>query len=396
MLLPTKIPSSNASAWATLPAGFSRVLATGWLSVLALSGCDLRINQHELKGSGKFASEMRTVGPFDAISNTTSFDLEVNAEGSATVEITGDDNLLAEVETVVEGSTLVIRNKNPGGIRSSWTRSPLTVKIHAPQISHISNTGSGDISVRQLHGALVEINSNSSGDIQASGKVNELRLQSTGSGDIHIDQLPLERLQLALKGSGSFRLGDTNTGPVVPMKTVQAELYGSGDLVIEHLTAEQASITLDSSSAVRLSGEVKQLTLNIRGSGDIDSSQLQVEHAEIKNAGSSNVSLKSISGNLKAEMAGSGDLDADLRQAGQIELNLSGSGNVTLAGSAKRLTAMLKGSGDLHATALVLDSASVKVTGSGEAEVNVKAAADAGQASSTRTRRVRIDRNGVM
>ncbi|MDO9194690.1 MAG: DUF2807 domain-containing protein, partial [Undibacterium sp.] len=302
-------------------------------ALIVLGGCEVSVNQHELKGSGKTATEVRTVSAFDSVSNVTPFNVVVTAEGTSRVEITGDDNLLAEVETIVEGNTLLLRNKRKGGLRFSWNHAPVTIKITAPAINKISNSGSGDMRLSQLHGDKLLLTLDGSGDIQASGTVGEAKvkahgsgnldlaqlhattftLEQNGSGNVHVngitqsleaningsgdleaDGLQLDRATLNVKGSGSATLNGV-------IKSLTAELSGSGDLFVDRLQADQANFTLNSSGEIRLAGEVRQLVVTANGSGDLDASTLQVGSAVIKNFGSANMSFKTISNSLKAE-----------------------------------------------------------------------------------------------
>ena len=66
-------------------------------------------------GSGRSATETRSVGDFQAVRLSGSMDLQVRQGTTASVQVTADDNLLALLETVVEssahGPTLDIRWK---------------------------------------------------------------------------------------------------------------------------------------------------------------------------------------------------------------------------------------------------------------------------------------------
>jgi hypothetical protein len=402
----------------------------GWtctvMSVLAaLAGCEINTdNKNVIKASEKIASEKRNVAMFDAVSNTTPFDLQITAEGNAGVEVVGADNLIAEVETVVEGTTLIVRNKQNKGLHFSWKHTPLTIKISLPELLRVTNAGSGDMKVLKIHGDKLLIKSDGPGDIETSGSVGELTVRSSGSGDLDLAQLSSKQALLDMNGPGDVRMSVVSQSLVANLsgsgdlavdalqaervsisingpgsasfngviKSLQADLNGSGDLNIDRLQAELATLNVKGPGDVELSGTTRQLTIAASGSGDIHLDRLQAGNADIISSGPGNISIAKLSGQLTARLSGSGDLQADLSNANLLDLSSKGPGNMTLKGSAKSLKAQISGVGDLHARDLLLEYASVKVTGPGQAEVNVKASAHTQAAS----RLVKIDRSGVI
>jgi hypothetical protein len=407
---------------------FATLLISSIATVVGLSACEVNVSSDELKGSGKISTEVRTVSTFDSISNATPFDVIVTAEGAVGVSVVGDDNLVGEVETIVEGNTLIIRNKRKGGFHTSWNHTPVTVKVTMPVLNKLSSTGSGDIRLLKLNGEKLAILSDGSGDIQASGTVTEAQVTSNGSGDLDLAQLHTGKFTLAQNGSGDAHLSGITQSLDIEMhgsgdleaeslqveratvkihgpgsatlngivKSLNAELNGSGDMFVDKLQADQANIVMHGPGEVKLTGEVKQLTATISGSGDLDTDGLLIGNAVIKNSGPGNISGGTISGSLKVESSGSGDLELKFKSAEQIDANMSGPGSLTFEGSAKNLSTLLSGSGDLHATSLLLEHASVKVTGPGEAAVNVKSASSDKSTTSSGSRVVKVDRTGVV
>ena len=280
-----------------LSAKFTTLLISSLAAVIALSACEVRIDGDELKGSGKITTEVRTVTAFDTISNTTPFDVVVTVEGAASVSVVGDDNLLAEVETVVEGNTLVLRNKRNGRLHISWNHTPLTIKVTLPILNKLSNTGSGDIRLLKVHGDKLIINSDGSGDIQASGTVGEANVTSNGSGDLDLSQLHASKFSLAQNGSGD----------------------------------------------AHLSGITQSLEVDMNGSGDLEAESLQLERATVKIRGPGGATLKGVITSLIAELHGSGDMFVDRLQADQANITMHSSGEVRLVGEVKQLTAVTKG-----------------------------------------------------
>lgn len=391
------------------------------LGLVALTGCEVHLEtgaDGKIVASGKTVTEKRTVTPFTAIENDSFFQVVVTAGDKDDVEISGDEKLVPQVETVVENQRLIIRNKSKT-YSFSWKNNPGTINITAAHLQRLENAGSGDVDLRGLNADSFDLKSNSSGDMKVSGKIQSLSVASSGSGDVSLGNLAIgranielngsgdmnvdaisESLSLRLNGSGSFEArslhdtkvnlqlrGSGNTTLMGAIKEFKVEASGSGDLDVKGLNVAQADLQLFGPGEVRLAGEVQFLTMNMSGSGDVETNDLHAKSVVLKNQGPANVSLR-IDQNLKAELSGSGDLNATISGGDKIDIVMNGPGTTSLSGTADSLVAKVNGSGDLHARDLLLRTASIKVNGSGEAAVNVK--------QDNGPRVVRIDRNGVV
>ena len=163
-----------------------------WLVValITLSACEVKIDGEKIVGSGKSITEQRPVTAFTELENQSFFDIVITKGDKDEVEITGDDNLVPEIETVVESNKLIVRNKSKS-FNFSWKDTPGIIKIKAAHLDSLDNSGSGDIELRDLHNDKFSLTSNSSGDIKVSGEVQSLSLTSNGSGDLKLDQLSI-------------------------------------------------------------------------------------------------------------------------------------------------------------------------------------------------------------
>ena len=176
--------------------------------LLSLSACEISINDDSIKGSGNIITEKREAASFDSISNHSPFDIELVVDGKTSVAVEGDDNFVKEVETIVEGNTLVIRNKKKGRFHFAWKNSPTTVKISTAALVKVLNSGSGDMRLSQIKNEKLEIISEGPGDIQASGSSNELNFHASGSGDVSLRQLSTKKVTLEMQGPGDTEFGE--------------------------------------------------------------------------------------------------------------------------------------------------------------------------------------------
>lgn len=402
-------------------------------AVVILAGCKINIDHgdaQELKGSGIKLTENRIVGDFSTLENTSPFDVEISPSTEKKVSISGDDNLVKEVETVVENHRLMIRLKNKPSVRFSWNQSPVVIHVQAMGLTEIENNGSGSLAANQLRAEQMKLISANSGDVTVSGSVTHLNAEISGSGDLNLADLQIKNLALAIEGSGDTELSQVTqslhlksngsgnlkadhlqlndltieqngSGDIDLQGTVsslQANLSGSGNFRLGHLIAEKSEIIINGSGDVTLIGDVQQFSIRVNGSGEFDGADLNVGQLDVMGSGSGNISFHTVRARSDVELSGSGEFQAQFNDAAELKLTLNGPGNTHLKGRAKNLYAVLTGSGDLQAAELLLDHASVKVTGSGTAEVNVKSVDKNKSAtnSATASRVVKIDRNGVL
>lgn len=190
-------------------------------------------------GSGRAATEARTVAPFEAVAVRDSIDVEVRQAAAASVTVTADDNLLPLLETVVEGGTLQLRFRRGESVR---TRTPPKVVIEVERLRAVSSAGSGQVSVHGL-------------------RTTGFKLAMAGSGDAVLAQLQAESLELSLAGSGDVR-GDGTA------RAVKIGIAGSGDVDLGGLESDEVEVSIAGSGDASVTAN-KALRASIAGSGDV-------------------------------------------------------------------------------------------------------------------------------
>jgi len=249
----------------------------------------------QIVGSGKIVSESRSTDDFSKIKLSCSADLFIT-QGSTSVRVKADDNIVGLLETNVENGTLSIEIKGRG-FRSANT---LEVYISVPELSNIKNSGSGDISIKN------------------GFKGTDLYIGISGSGDLEAD---LDALNLQLKVSGS---GDSDISGIRGMLKVTNS--GSGDFEAENLKLEDCDISNSGSGDIELSGKTNNLKVRMMGSGDLDAYNLTSVNVEVKNSGSSDLTLNVVE-NLKVTLNGSGDVTYR-GDPTKVDVRSNGSGDI--------------------------------------------------------------------
>ncbi len=213
------------------------------LPVLAAASLPAAAWGDRVTGSGRSASEVRTVPAFEAVATKGSIDIVVRQGSPAQVQVDTDDNLLELLETVVEngrhGATLQVRWKSGTSLR---TRSDTQVTVTTPTLKALAGSGSGDFSIGPL-------------------QTPSLRLSLSGSGDARFEGLVTDEFNLSLSGSSDVR-GNGQAGKL------SISIAGSGDVDLINLRSEEASVSIAGSGDAKVHAS-KQLKISIAGSGDV-------------------------------------------------------------------------------------------------------------------------------
>ena len=151
-----------------------------------------------IRGSGNLVTQEREVDSFVNIDAGGSFDVDVKVGPKTSVKLTFDDNIIDLIDTRVRGKTLHIDSD-----KSYSTDKRCKVEITVPLLESVSLNGSGDLDIQDLKGDLFECDVNGSGDVVATGDVDELDVDIQGSGDV--DVYAIEDFDGAVYGSGDIR-----------------------------------------------------------------------------------------------------------------------------------------------------------------------------------------------
>jgi len=176
-----------------------------------------RDGQAQVMGSGRAATESRSIGNFRALELNGIGDVELRLGSAPTLQITADDNLLPYFTTRVEGDTLVIDSR--GSFRTQ--RSPRIV-VTVPDVESVVTKGSGDVRVYNVNNARLSLVTRGSGDMSAQGRTRDLVVTIQGSGDSDVRGLASSSATASVQGSGDIRV--TTNG------ALNASVAGSGTI----------------------------------------------------------------------------------------------------------------------------------------------------------------------
>lgn len=243
------------------------------LLATVVAGCEVRIDTRE--ATGDEVTEARDVTAVTTVELRTVGVLNLAVGDEPGLSVTGKADVLEDLETRVDGDTLIIDLDN------TWRRTGyLEYNLVVPALSTVILSGSGEVY----------------GDLGAEDSVE---LEIDGSGDIGVDDLAADDVRLGIHGSGEIRL--------------------------QEVTTTTLTIVVDGSGDVDVAGQADHLSIAIPGSGTVDAGDLQARTGEVTIDGSGETTVN-VADALDASIEGSGDItylgDPEVRQ------EIDGSGDI--------------------------------------------------------------------
>lgn len=208
------------------------------LMAFVLTSCSAQ-NWGKVKGDGNVITEKRSVGDFDELGVSGSFDIFLvkGKEGELTIKI--EENLLPYLVTEVDNGKLKIKWKTGTSIN---TRKGVEITVAFENIEAIGLSGSGDIVGKDII------------------KSDNFEVAVSGSGDIDLE-LDVQKMNAAVSGSGDMDLKGT-------ARNFEAAVAGSGDIDGINLKTEKAALRVSGSGGITIT-VLNELDAKVSGSGSV-------------------------------------------------------------------------------------------------------------------------------
>jgi hypothetical protein len=216
----------------------TRTILTAFMAVISMTmfnSCE------KIKGKGDVITETRTTGTYNSISLAMSATVYFTPGLDYSLQVCGQENILNQIVTEVEGTRLVVRVKQ-GVILKNYE--PIRVYISAPDVSGLEVSGSGDIFT------------------EGTWIIDNLSANISGSGTINVATLDVRQFSANISGSGSVKAASG--------KAVREDLKisGSGTIDLRSIEAETVYTTISGSGDTYLT-VINLLDATISGSGNI-------------------------------------------------------------------------------------------------------------------------------
>jgi hypothetical protein len=192
---------------------------------LMLSACG------DFVGSGKMATEDRTVSSFNEVEISGLGKAIITQGGTAALRIEADDNVIGNIESKIEGSRLKIGFKN--GMNLTTAR--ITYYITAPNLTAIETSGAASIEADALTTSSLRVKVSGAGDVRLGGKADSLDLQMSGAGSLKADKFEVANGKVSISGAGSADV--TVSGKLdVSLSGVGSVTYGGNPQVNQNIS----------------------------------------------------------------------------------------------------------------------------------------------------------------
>jgi hypothetical protein len=208
--------ASGPSAWALAVAGVLVVVAV--IVVIATAGHRAGPSASSTGGSGVSVTDHRKVASFTRVDLAGANTVVIHVGGPLSVAVTGDDNLVGRVATVVRAGRLVIDNTG-----SFTTKAPMHVAVSVPSLDGVELGGAGTVTVDGVTGAAFSAELAGDGTLVVAGTVQRVTAVLAGAGTLDLHDLVATDATSQLPGTGTIRVHATST--------LDATLRGTGTIL---------------------------------------------------------------------------------------------------------------------------------------------------------------------
>jgi hypothetical protein len=182
-----------------------------------------------IPGSGVAKDETRAVDAFHAVDagNALQVTVAITPGAKPGLKLSGDDNLVPLVESVVTQGTLILRIKDNSNISPKL---PLLLEVVTDKLDGIEASGAASIKVKGDSGT----------------KIERFTASASGAATISVEEIDVSQAVASASGASGLVL----SGSASSMKV---EASGASSVKAQGLKAEDADVSISGASAVALS-----------------------------------------------------------------------------------------------------------------------------------------------
>jgi len=204
--------------------------------------------------------QSRKVSGFNSIESGGPFNVHIKINGTESIRLDIDDDVVNDVKTEVVNGALHVGFKNHFSLHRNIKRGD--IYITAKSLTGLSNSGSGNMDLDGvLTGDNVKVILSGSGNVRAALKSSTLETRISGSGGINLKGSTGDA-EVRISGSGEI------DGKALTAETVTASISGSGGINIRANKTVSARIT--GSGSVTYAGNATIGETRYTGSGRVN------------------------------------------------------------------------------------------------------------------------------
>ncbi|MBN2617351.1 MAG: DUF2807 domain-containing protein [Spirochaetales bacterium] len=191
--------------------------------IIFVSSCSF----YGIWGSGIKESETRSVESFNRVNFDSVADVTITQGDYQSIVITGDDNLLKYIKTVVTDGELRIYNTEDYN-----TNIGISIEIVVPVINRVKLSGVGDIDLTNIYSDSLDLELKGVGNINGSGYATILNAELSGVGDINLSNLNCTSGDVDLSGVGDIKVRADSTLNLSHTGVGDIKYYGTASIYI--------------------------------------------------------------------------------------------------------------------------------------------------------------------
>ena len=166
---------------------------------LLLSGCNGGFGG-TITGSGNVKTESRNVSGFQAVSLSGVGNLTIDENGTESLTVEAEDNLLPYIQTEVQGNRLVIGSKDNTNLNPT---KPINYRLTVKDLNSIDLSGAGKIDGTGINTPKLAVNVSGAGNMTLAGKADSQEINLSGAGNYRAENLVSKNVKVSTSGAGS-------------------------------------------------------------------------------------------------------------------------------------------------------------------------------------------------
>jgi hypothetical protein len=171
------------------------------------------------KGSGTLRTETRKVSGFTTVDLTGVGNVLIEQNGTESLSIQAEDNLLPDLTSDVSDGTLHLGVREGKNVAATQ---PITYRVSVKNLEGLRLSGSGSESATKISATNIAIDISGSGEITTAGTAESQTVSISGSGNYRGDNLATKKSTGEISGSGD--------ATVKVRDSLTAEISGSGGI----------------------------------------------------------------------------------------------------------------------------------------------------------------------
>jgi hypothetical protein len=192
-------------------------------------------------GSGTTATEARSVSGFTEIFVSGPSDVIIRQDGTETLSIEAESNLLPYLQSKQSGRLLTLGPES--GVTVQATR-PIRYTLTVRQLSAIRMNGAGSIRADGLSTDVLQVTLNGGARAELQGTASRQDVLIAGAADYRADRLASKQADVEINGAGTVFLNASDR--------LEATINGAG--TVEYIGSPRVTQTINGLGTVRRRG----------------------------------------------------------------------------------------------------------------------------------------------